>query len=92
LTRKQDDHQGLSDAEKAFLFPNNGDSKFGQSEAVNDNDFTDAEFEQTMPFDVIDAIKSGNKLLAIKLYRDQFSANLKDFKKAVECMAQSMQR
>ena len=91
LFAKKQDEEGLSDEEKAILYPKTNDS-MTEHKMTEDFDSQDAAFEQIMPFDVIDAIKSGNKLLAIKLYRDQFSANLKDSKEAVERMAQSIQR
>lgn len=71
---KGDRQQKMSAEEKAFLF----------------TETTDAEFEQTMPFDVVQAIRAGNKIQAIKHYRDQFGTSLKESKDAVERMAKSM--
>ncbi len=76
LAKKSQREQRLSAEEKAFLY----------------TETSDAEFAQTMPFDVIDAIRSGNKLLAIKHYRDQFGVSLKDSKDAVERMAKAMKK
>ncbi len=45
---------------------------------------SDAAFEQTMPFDVVEAIKNGRTLEAIKLYRTQFNCDLKEAKEAIE--------
>jgi len=74
--KKGDNQQHLSAEEKAFLY----------------TETSDAEFEQTMPFDVVDAIRSGNKILAIKHYRDQFGTSLKESKEAVERMIRAMKQ
>ena len=74
--QKDDNQQHLSAEEKAFLY----------------TEKSDAEFLQTMPFDVTDAIKSGNKILAIKHYRDQFGTSLRASKEAVERMAKGMKK
>lgn len=76
FAKKGDGEQHLSAEEKAFLY----------------SETSDAEFEQTMPFDVTDAIRAGNKILAIKNYRDQFGTSLKESKEAVERMAKSMKK
>ena len=76
FTDKKDNQQHLSAEEKAFLY----------------TETSDAEFEQTMPFDVTQAIRSGNKILAIKHYRDQFGTSLKESKEAVERMAKAMKK
>jgi ribosomal protein L7/L12 len=73
---KEDNQQHLSAEEKAFLY----------------TETSDAEFEQTMPFDVTEAIRSGNKIQAIKHYRDQFGTSLKESKEAVERMAKAMKK
>ncbi len=74
--KKGDNQQHLSPEERAFLY----------------TETSDAEFKQTMPFDVTQAIRSGNKILAIKHYRDQFGSSLKDSKEAVERMAKAMKK
>ncbi len=76
LTKKDDGKQHLSPEERAFLY----------------EEPSDAEFEQTMPFDVTEAIKSGNKIQAIKHYRDQFGTSLKESKEAVERMAKTLKK
>ncbi len=76
FAKKDDNQQHLSAEERAFLY----------------TETSDAEFEQTMPFDVIQAIRSGNKIQAIKHYRDQFGTSLKESKDAVERMAKAMKR
>lgn len=76
FAKKDDNQQHLSAEERAFLF----------------TETSDAEFQQTMPFDVIDAIKSGNKIQAIKHHRDQFGTSLKTSKEAVDRMAKAMKR
>ena len=58
----------LSAEEKAMLYPQ----------------VSDAEFSQTMPFDVVNAINAKQKIQAIKLYKQQFGCSLKDAKNAVE--------
>jgi|GEM_PF-2657868 len=76
FAKKDGNQQHLSAEERAFLF----------------TETSDAEFQQTMPFDVIEAIKTGNKILAIKHYRNQFGTSLRESKDAVERMAKAMKR
>jgi ribosomal protein L7/L12 len=76
FAKKDDEKQRLSQEERDFLY----------------EEASDAEFEQTMPFDVIDAIRSNNKILAIKHYRDQFGTSLSESKDAVERMAKAMKK
>ncbi len=76
VSQKDDNQHRLSAEEKAFLY----------------SETSDAEFAQTMPFDVTEAIKSGNKILAIKHYRTQFGTSLKESKEAVERMAKVMKK
>ncbi len=66
--KKAANDQRLTPEERAFLHPQH----------------SDAAFEQTMPFDVIDAIKNGRTIEAIKLYRAQFNCGLKEAKEAIE--------
>ena len=76
FAKKDDEKQRLSPEERLFLY----------------EEASDAEFEQTMPFDVTEAIRSGNKILAIKRYREQFGTSLRVSKDAVDRMGKAMKK
>ena len=88
FAKKDNQVEGLSPEEKAFLFPDKNDlnePEFKQTE-FSKTATDDAEFEGIIPFDIIEAIKTGQKLLAVKLYRKQFGTDLKTSIAAVEGM------
>ncbi len=81
FANKDDEIDGLSPQEMAILFPETSESNTDHSKA---SDTSYDEFEDNLPFDVIDAFKTGQKLLAVKLYRQQFGTGLKESIAAVE--------